>query len=81
MGNLPAARLQGLGAFNTVGVEMAGPILLKHKKGRGIPTHKGWITVFVCTTTKAVYIEAVTDMISETFIAVYEDSSHAEGNR
>ena len=69
MGNLPAARLQGLRAFHTVGVDNAGPILLKHKKGRGIPTHKGWISIFVCTTTKAVHLKAVTDMTSETFIA------------
>ena len=71
MGNLPAARLQGLRAFHTVGIDYAGPITLKYRKGRGVPTHKGWICVFVCFTTKAVHLEAVSDMTSEAFIAAF----------
>ena len=69
MGNLPAARLEGCGAFHTVGIDYAGPISLKHRKGRGVPTMKGYIALFICFTTKAIHIEAVMDMTSESFIA------------
>ena len=69
MGNFPAARLQGLRAFHIVGVDYAGPLSLKHRKGRGVPTHKGWICLFVCLTTKAVHLEAVTALTTEAFIA------------
>ncbi|XP_076289812.1 uncharacterized protein LOC143213643 [Lasioglossum baleicum] len=50
------------------GVDYAGPIYLRSGRGRGQLTSKGYI-VFICLVTKAVYLEAVSDGSTETFLA------------
>lgn len=44
---------------------------MKTWRGRGAKTYKGWICVFVCFSTSAVHLEAVTDCSTEGFIAAY----------
>jgi hypothetical protein len=69
MGSLPSARVNPGRAFLHVGVDYAGPYLIRPIKGRGQQRLKCYFCVFVCLATKAVHLEAVTEMTTEAFIA------------
>ncbi|XP_043276054.1 uncharacterized protein [Venturia canescens] len=71
MGQLPVARVTPSRPFTHTGVDYAGPLTLKTWKGRSAKTMKGWICVFVCLTTSAVHLEAVSDYSTDGFIAAY----------
>ncbi|XP_076236255.1 uncharacterized protein LOC143180421 [Calliopsis andreniformis] len=51
------------------GIDYAGPIHLRVSRGRGQQSSKGYIAVFICLSTKAVHLEAVSDGSTETFLA------------
>ncbi|KMQ87813.1 hypothetical protein RF55_12812 [Lasius niger] len=69
MGNLPKERVTPSRPFLRTGVDYAGPIFIRTTKGRGHRSHKGFIAVFVCFTTKAVHLEAASDYTTEAFLA------------
>jgi transposase InsO family protein len=69
MGELPSARVQPSRAFETVGIDYAGPITLKIGHPRSRATNKGYIAVFVCFATKAIHLEVVTSMTTDAFLA------------
>uniref|UniRef100_A0A0K8VHT8 Integrase catalytic domain-containing protein n=1 Tax=Bactrocera latifrons TaxID=174628 RepID=A0A0K8VHT8_BACLA len=69
MGNLKEFRLSMSIPFTHVGIDYAGPIHMKCSKGRGQKTFKGYIAVFVCMATKAIHVEAVSDLTTEAFLA------------
>ncbi|XP_055837216.1 uncharacterized protein LOC129905699 [Episyrphus balteatus] len=69
MGDLPRQRLEPGLAFNNAGVDYAGPFIVSSWKGRGAKRFKTYIALFVCLATKALHLEAVTDLTSEAFIA------------
>lgn len=71
MGNLPAPRVNISRAFTHTGVDYAGPVDIRMSKGRGNSSYKGYISLFVCLCTKAIHIEAVSDLTSQAFIAAY----------
>lgn len=79
MGQLPLSRVTPSRPFTHTGVDYAGPLTIKTWKGRGAKTHKGWICVFVCFSTSAVHLEAVSDYASEGFIAAYRRFSSRRG--
>lgn len=56
--------------FNTA-VDYTGHILVKMSNGRGVKTQKAYIAIFVCMSTKAIHIEAVSDMTADAFIAAF----------
>ena len=62
MGSLPSSRIQPACPFLTTGIDYAGPILLKLGAPRSKTVIKGYIAVFVCFTTKAVHLTAVTSI-------------------
>lgn len=68
MGNLPASRVTPSSPFNIVGVDYAGPIFVKDRKGRGCKTTKAYISLFVCFTTKALHLELVSDLTAASFL-------------
>lgn len=70
MGNLPAARVsETVNAFASCAIDFAGPITTKPSKLRNIPVMKGYIAIFVCLATKALHIEAVSDLTADSFVA------------
>lgn len=71
MGDLPKNRICPSRAFLKTGVDYAGPIMIKTKKGRGARSVKAWIAYFVCMATKAAHIEVVSDLTTDCFIAAF----------
>ena len=68
MGSLPPARVNPSRPFTHVGVDYAGPFSLSVVKGRGNRLHKGYFCIFLCFSTKAVHLEYVLDMTTESFL-------------
>lgn len=68
MGDLPKDRLVPGRPFATVSLDYAGPILIKSSLTRSKSKSKAYICIFVCLTTKAVHLEIVTDLSTETFL-------------
>ncbi|XP_073942495.1 uncharacterized protein [Choristoneura fumiferana] len=71
MGQLPSVRVNQHRAFLNSGVDYAGPIAIRTSKGRGHQATKGYICLFVCMSTRAIHLEAVTDLTSQAFIAAF----------
>ncbi|GFY64945.1 integrase catalytic domain-containing protein [Trichonephila inaurata madagascariensis] len=79
MGNLPKHRVMLERPFFSFGIDYAGPVLIKCNKGRGTKSTKGYIALFVCLATKAVHIEAVGHLTTNSFIAVLRRFSARRG--
>lgn len=72
MGQLPEARVTACRPFSQSGVDYAGPIAIRTTKGRGHRSTKGYICLFICMATRAIHLEAVSDMTSEGFLAAFK---------
>jgi hypothetical protein len=68
MGDLPSDRVTQNRPFLISGVDFAGPISLKEGRGRGKRIVKAYIALFICMTTKAVHVELVGDLTTESFL-------------
>lgn len=72
MGELPPCRVTSTSrAFIHTGVDYAGPVLVRLSSGRGRKSHKAYIALFICMTTKAIHLEVVSDYTTSAFIAAY----------
>lgn len=72
MGNLPDVRVNRTAhAFMHTGVDYAGPILLRTAPGRNHKSHKAYIALFICMTTKAIHLELVSDYSTNAFLAAF----------
>ena len=69
LGQLPIERVTPGPVFNKVGVDYAGPVLVKYGYVRKPTIVKAYVCVFVSLTVKAVHLELVTDLTSDAFIA------------
>ena len=69
MGQLPVERITPDIVFSNVGVEYAGPVYLKQGSTRKPTLVKAYICVFVSLSVKAVHLEAVSDLTTESFLA------------
>ncbi|KAL7306684.1 hypothetical protein TKK_0001357 [Trichogramma kaykai] len=72
MGDLPPIRLTPVRPFLAAGVDYAGPIAIRASKGRGHSSYKGYICLFVCMSSKAIHLEAVSDLTAVAFVAAYK---------
>ncbi|XP_052747995.1 uncharacterized protein LOC128200049 [Galleria mellonella] len=72
MGQLPSCRVTPSKPFLYSGVDYAGPINMRVSKGRGHRSFKGYICLFICMATRAIHIEAVSDLTSEGFLAAFK---------
>jgi hypothetical protein len=70
MGDLPASRCDRAPAFQKVGIDFAGPIMIRQGK-RKAPV-KGYICLFICMVTKGIHLEAVENLSTEAFIAALQ---------
>ncbi|XP_047019136.1 uncharacterized protein LOC124629667 [Helicoverpa zea] len=71
MGQLPSSRATPAKPFLRSGVDYAGPISIRVSKGRGNKSYKGYIALFVCMVTRAVHLEAVSDLSTKGFLAAF----------
>lgn len=69
MGCLLKKRVTPARPFLHTGEYYAGPIQLRTTKGRDHRSYKGFIAVFVCLSTRAVYLEAISDYAAAAFLA------------
>ncbi|XP_075162832.1 uncharacterized protein LOC142235461 [Haematobia irritans] len=69
MAALPPERTTFSRPFANTGVDFAGPFDLKNFAGRGCRITKGYICLYVCFATKAIHLEAVSDLSTPDFLA------------
>ncbi|CAI6364177.1 unnamed protein product [Macrosiphum euphorbiae] len=69
MADLPPARVRPSRPFAHVGVDYAGPFLIKEGRRKQARSVKGYLALFVCMVIKAVHIEVVSDLTTDAFIA------------
>lgn len=70
MGELPKSRVQTpIRPFYSTGVDYCGPVLVKMTKRKGSTPNKCYIAIFVCFSTKALHLELVEDLTTNSFIA------------
>ncbi|XP_029054284.1 uncharacterized protein LOC114881619 [Osmia bicornis bicornis] len=71
MGDLPRDRVRGfVRPFTNTGVNYAGSLQVRESRRRGrIHIAKAWIAVFTSFSTKAVHLELVTELTTESFLA------------
>lgn len=72
MGDLPAIRVSQVKSFVHTAVDYAGSFFITHIRRRGVKSHKAYICLFVCCTTKALHLELVSDLSSELFLAAFK---------
>jgi len=72
MGELPVPRVQASRCFKYTALDYAGLISIKGSTGRTPMIGKAWFAIFVYLTTKALHIEAVTDLTTKAFIAAFQ---------
>ena len=69
MGELPADRVRPARPFSTVGLDFAGPFILKLGHTRKPTLINAYVCVFVCFTTRACHLEVVSDLSTTAFFA------------
>lgn len=72
MGQLPSARVTPSKPFLYSGVDYAGPINIRVSKGRGNKSYKGYIALFICMVTRAVHLEAVSELSTRGFLTAFK---------
>ncbi|XP_026481052.1 uncharacterized protein LOC113387879 [Ctenocephalides felis] len=68
MGNLPSNRVNQDFPFNNVGLDYAGPFIIKDRITRGAKFIKVYICIFICMCTKAIHLDLVCDLSTESFL-------------
>ncbi|XP_052749335.1 uncharacterized protein LOC113519502 [Galleria mellonella] len=69
MSSLPTDRVIATGVFHTVQTDFAGPFIIKHSRLRNAKTLKAYLCVFICSATKCIHLECVTDLSTYSFLA------------
>lgn len=72
MAPLPASRFSQIRAFTQVGVDFAGPFELRDSLRRKPYITKAYLCLFVCLSTKAIHLEAVSALTTEAFLATFD---------
>ncbi|XP_065372316.1 uncharacterized protein LOC135964147 [Calliphora vicina] len=67
MGNLPADRFKAQRPFLVSGVDFCGPFYTSYRI-RGKAPYKTYVAIFVCFSSKAIHVELVSDLSTNTFL-------------
>lgn len=68
MGELPSFRVTPSKPFTNVGVDLAGPYLLKDGKLRNRTLTKAYIVLFICFSSKAIHLELASELTTHSFL-------------
>lgn len=68
MASLPAGRVTISRPFSHCDLDYAGLFLIRESKWRNARNYKAYLSIFVCFATKAVHLELVSDLTSDSFI-------------
>lgn len=92
MAPLPAVRTEIAPPFSRVGVDFAGPFVLRRLPAtiaalrkavsdtpKGTTTIKGWVVVFVCLVTRAVHLDVAKGLDTESFLACFSRMTARRG--
>lgn len=71
MGDLPATRVRPTAPFSCVGVDYAGPFIMKDRTGRGCKPLKCWVALFICFSTRAIHLELVLALTCADFLQAF----------
>lgn len=80
MASLPRDRVLSSRPFLKVGIDYGGPFSLKSSRIRKAPIIKGYLAIFICMATKALHIEVVTSLSTESFIMTFKRFISRRGN-
>jgi len=69
---LPPSRVETRNAFETVGVDLAGPLYLKKNE-------KAWVVLFTCAVYRGVHLDFVTSLSTEAFLSALERFINVRG--
>lgn len=69
MGQLPAHQVNPGSLLEVTGIDFAGPITTKYAYTRRPILQKSYACIFVCMATKAIHLEAVSDLTTAAFLA------------
>lgn len=72
MSDLPSPRVNISRPFTHCGVDFGGPFLIREHKRRNAKLIKAYICIFVCFAIKAVHIELVADLTTESFLGAFK---------
>lgn len=72
MGDLPAPRVQVSHPFSVCGVDLGGPYLIKNSFLRNTKSIKAWLCVFICFSSKAMHLELVTELSTDSFLKAFK---------
>lgn len=78
MADLPLHRVSPSRPFTKVGIDYAGPFIIKPMVRSKISL-KCWLSVFVCFTTRAIHIEAVSSLSTDCFLAALKRFTSRRG--
>ena len=71
MAALPETRTTFTRPFCNTGVDFAGPFDVKSFTGRYCKITKGYVCLFICFSTKAIHLEAVSDLSTSAFMGAF----------
>ena len=75
--DLPEFRVREAPPFYNVGVDFAGPLLIKSDQGM----IKSYIALFTCAVTRAVHLELVSDMGAQSFLNCFRRFTARRGTQ
>lgn len=72
MGSLPSTRITPAPAFHHTGVDYCGPFDIKTSSLRNSKMTKSYVALFICMVTKAIHLEVVSDLSTQSFLAAFD---------
>ncbi|XP_039285255.1 uncharacterized protein LOC120351528 [Nilaparvata lugens] len=79
MSDLPHFRVNASSVFVHVGVDFAGPFNMKCSSLKKPRVYKGYLALFICLAVKAVHLEYVSELTTESFLAAFDRFASRRG--